>query len=140
MITVNIDGMADFSNLLLYFDRSVFNNFVNATILDELTTIMYRIKQDEGIPKEYKDSLVLWSSVEEGKVYLTAYVPSKMKWKKFGRHMVSERYRCPIHKYFGGELTPEYTGPDYIKQKFEEDKPRIINNIKSKILSYLRDI
>lgn len=88
--------MADFSKLLIYFNKEALSNFVNSTILDELSTLMYRVQQDSEIPREYKDSLILWSSTEEGRVYLTAYIPEKMKWKRFGRSMVSERYRCPL--------------------------------------------
>jgi len=138
MISVSVSGLEGLRTLIFYLDKSVFTNFCIEAIQDELTELMYEVDRDPEIPREYKDSLILFSNVQEGQVYLIAYSPGRTKWRRFGRHMVYEKYRCPIHKYFGGELTPEYTGLDYLSLKFKERKNDIITNIKNKILEYVR--
>jgi len=106
----------------------------------ELDKFIQIIRQDPNIPKEYKDAIITWTNKAIGEVYLAVYIPEKLKWKKFGPYMVWKKYKCPIRKYWGGELTLKYTGPDYLMELWREHKANIIKNIKDEILSYVRSI
>ena len=47
-------------------------------------------------------------------------------------------HNCPKRKYYGGELSPQYSGPSYLKEKWNSYKNTFINNIKSRIIEMIR--
>ena len=138
MIEVNVKGLEQLIKVVNWLDPEILKRSMLEIIIDELTTFMYKIEHDENIPEEYRKSLVLFTMEQEGKVMMMAYAPGKTKWKRKGRYMVWKRYRCPIRKYFGGELTPAYSGPEYLKMKWEEQKDQIVKKITSRIVSEIK--
>lgn len=139
MIRIEVSGLERYFKILHWLDPETIRIDVSIRIIeDEVDKIIQMIRQDPNIPKEYKDALITWSSESTGEVFLAVYWPEKYKMKKFGRYIVWRKYRCPIRKYWGGELTPAYTGPDYLMELWNRIKGQVIKNIKERILNYIR--
>lgn len=140
MIEVNIEGFEQLGNLV-DFDKAKFGNAAIRAIEYELSWLIDVIRNDPNIPDTYKNSLMMVlvskaAGVDRG-VTLIAYAPSKNNYKRFGNRLKWGNYICPIRKYFGGELAPEYNGPEYIRQLWILNKDKIVNNIKSRLMNVL---
>jgi hypothetical protein len=105
---------------------------------DELFSFAIQLKLDPDIPEEYSNALTSVIVREEKTVVLTVWSPEQWKKKRFGSRLEWEIYRCPKRKYFGGELAPEYTGPDYLKEKWNSYKDKFIMNVRSRIVEMIR--
>jgi len=139
LITISVEGIDKLLKILEGLKPWKIRINVSIPIIEkELDRFIQIIRQDPNIPREYKDALISWSNKAIGEVYLAIYIPDKLKYKKFGHYMVWRNYRCPIRKYWGGELSPAYTGPNYLMQLWNQHKTNIIKNIKDKIIEYIR--
>lgn len=138
MIEIEVTGLGKLGAIKHFLNIDEFQNMVTNIVYYEVWLLAEKIRNDPEIPQDYKDAMFISPNKETGKVTLAVFIPSKMKWARWGRVVEWEGYKCPIRKYYGGELTPEYSGPDYIKQKFATEKPKMISNIKAGIVNKIK--
>jgi len=138
MLIITVSGLVNLAFLSVRIDKDVLRSEVSEIIAEELDILIKRIRQDPKIPQDYKDALFLSVSPGTGYVFFGVFLPSKMKWLRFGLLKYKE-YTCPIRKYYGGEISPEYEGLDYIKKYWEEEKANILKNIKDRVAEYIRN-
>uniref|UniRef100_A0A6H1ZK88 Uncharacterized protein n=1 Tax=viral metagenome TaxID=1070528 RepID=A0A6H1ZK88_9ZZZZ len=137
MLIINVKGLVDLSLFAVYIDKDIIKNAVCEIIASELDIIIKKIRHDPKIPQEYKDALFLSVSPGTGYVFIGVFLPTEMKWVRFGVLQYKE-YTCTVRQYYGGALTPAYSGLDYIKQIWEEEKASILKNIKDRTAEYIR--
>lgn len=138
MIIINIEGFEDLIKFQSIFDIETFKTRLLDLIEGEFTRLYWIIQNDPNIPEDYKMAVFIYRNDESGYVGIGVFIKGKMKWLRFGKVLKYERYKCPVRKYFGGELVPAYTGPDYLKQLWEKEKDKIISNIRNWIINYFK--
>jgi hypothetical protein len=137
-IEVSITGYEKLGIISLNFNPAMFKAVVTGIVSQELMLIAESIQQDPNIPVEYKKAIFVSVNESTGKVSLGVFVPGEMKWKRWGKVMEWQNYICPIRKYYGGELAPEYNGPSYVKEKFKQMAPQVKSNIRNRVISYIK--
>ncbi|MEM2262555.1 MAG: hypothetical protein QXK24_08905 [Ignisphaera sp.] len=137
MIIITVTGIEQLIPLIHKLSLEHFLPYILDVIEWELWRLAIMIQQNPDIPPEYKLSLFLWRNDETGQVGLGVYMPEEMEWLRFGRVLKYKEYVCPVRKYFGGALTLAWTGPDYIKELWLQEKDKILNNIKQYIVRWL---
>ena len=139
MISISIEGIEDLLNLIQSLESRTITDNILDIIEDELWIFAQIIHSDNTIPDEYRNALGTKVIRELDTVVLMA-VPSeeRLKYIKFGTRLEWAAYKCPKRKYYGGELSPEYSGPSYLKEKWNSYKNTFINNIKSRIIEMIR--
>ena len=138
MIVINVEGMEELYGLIEALDPNAILEDALDIIDDELFSFAIQLKLDPDIPDEYSNALASTIIREEKTVVLLVWSPKEWKRKRFGSRLEWGIYRCPKRKYFGGELAPEYTGPDYLKEKWNSYKDKFIMNVRSRIVEMIR--
>jgi len=147
MITIDVAGLEKLAELIQNMSGNRFGARIGnisipdilALIQDELYEFAKLLYLDPSVPREYSSSITCVFDKEANSVYLVAW--GAERWKKkaeLGDAMAWRIYKCPKRGYFGGELSKEYTGPEYLVEKWREYRPIFINNIKMRLVQFLR--
>lgn len=141
MITVdiNIEGYESLSSIISFMNPNSFRQTMINIVTEELNTFAIMLKQDPSIPEEYRNSLTVTVIPEMDTVVLLAFGRKRWRWKRFSSRLNWKIYVCTIHRYVGGELSPEYTGPDYLKERWKYYKPIFLNKVNNRIKEYIRN-
>jgi hypothetical protein len=142
MITVNISGMEDLYSLIEALDPDAVLEDILDIIDDELMQYAIQLKLDPEIPEEYSNALTSVIIEEMNTVVLLAYFPEewkkKVEDKRFGTRMEWAIYNCTRRHYFGGKIAKEWTGPNWLRLKWDSYKDKFIMNVRSRIIEMIR--
>ena len=136
MIKVNVKGLdrlGDISSKLVNMGITLVD-----IIVDELWEYAKVLMNDREIPDSYKKAMFVSVIPELNSVVLAVDVPDQYKYERFGNRKEWAIYECPRRHYNGGKIVPEYTGPNYIREKWEQYKPIFISKVKSRIGESIR--
>jgi hypothetical protein len=136
-ISCNVNGLDSLANLIGKLNVNA-KEIIPEVIVEELWKFAELVYSDPDVPDEYKESLSLSVVPNLDTVVLYAYSPDKWKYKDFGNRLEWAIYRCPRRKYFGGKLSREYNGPDYLQEKWSSYKATFISNVKQRVVQSLR--
>ena len=139
MISISIEGIEDLFNLIQSLESTTITDSILDIIEDELWIFAQIIHSDSTIPAEYRNALATKVIKELDTVVLMA-IPSeeRLKYIKFGTRLEWAIYKCKKRRYYGGELSLQYSGPSYLKEKWNSYKNTFINNVKSRIIEMIR--
>lgn len=141
MIIIDVNGIEDLYSLREYLSAENLGPKTINIIVEELGEFAKFIKNDQNIPREYVDSLTSVIIANSNQVVFLAYQQKKWdrkrEYKAFKTKMEYMIYTCPKRKYFGGEIAPEYNGPDFLVEKWKQYSNTFINNVKTKIVYML---
>ena len=140
MIQITVDGLEKLDSLIVQLDKQQFIAAISNIIGNELDILYKKIEMDPDIPDTYKKAMFISVNTSTGMAMLSVFIKEEYQWIKWGKLLSWQNYKCPIRKYAGGELAPEYTGPSYIKDLFEKEKVNIKNNIRAKTVTYIRSV
>lgn len=138
MISITIEGDQQLHDLLDRFNITTEGKLILFVIENELVEFAKLLNIDPKIPKEYSSSLSTIIVEEMNTVVLVAWGQKYWENKRFGSKLEWMIYKCPKRKYFGGELAPEYNGPDYLKEQWKTYRPIFIQKVKDRISNILR--
>ena len=139
MISINVEGIENLAKISDSLDANELRLGVIGILEEELEVFANILHSDVNIPHEYSDSLSSVVNSTGDTVILVAWGGDRWQNRKFGNRLEWEVYMCPKRKYFGGELAPEYSGPDYLKERWELYRPKFINIVKERIVQWIRD-
>jgi electron transfer flavoprotein alpha subunit len=148
IIDCNVTGL---ENLQKLYDKFT-NNIVTIVdiLADEAEIFIDSIRADTNVPKEYADALAIVEVPNDNKIIIFTektqdrWLMERVKRDadtnqlRFGTKVEWALYVCPRRKYYGGKLALQYTGPDYIKEKWAAYKDTFISKVKQRIIEALR--
>jgi len=142
MIIINVEGMEELYGLIEALDPNAILEDALDIIDDELFSFAIQLKLDPEIPDEYSNALASVIIREMNTVVLIAYFPEewkkKVEAKRFGTRMEWAIYRCVKRFYFGGKIAKEWTGPNWLREKWNSYKDKFIMNVRSRIVEMIR--
>ena len=137
MIVITVEGIEKLLPILQKLRPENIRSFILDCVERELDRLYNIIQNEPDIPPDYQYAVFTWRNDDAGTAGIGVFIMGEMQYARFGRVVIYKEYRCPVRKYYGGAITPAWTGPDYLKMIWEREKDTVINNIKSSILSYL---
>lgn len=139
MISIEVTGLENLIVLTKRISSEDIKELLFGIIDDEFYTFSRILRMDPLIPLEYSRSLSSAIVRELDTIALLAWGSKRWDYRKFGSRLEWGIYMCPKRKYFGGELSPEYSGPDYLKERWEKYRSTFITNVKDRIITVIRE-
>lgn len=137
VIDTDVRGIEELINIANSFNVNA-KEIIPELIIDELWNFAETIHNDPDVPAEFKEALSLTVIPHTDEIILWIYSPDKFAHKDFGSRREWMLYNCPKRKYYGGKLSAEYNGPDYLRDKWTTYKATFINNIRQRIINSIR--
>jgi hypothetical protein len=148
IIDCNIIGLESLYKLIDRFNNNIIT--IVDILADEAEIFLESIRADPNVPPEYANSLSMIEVPNDNKIILFTE-KTEERWLmerikrdadtnqlRFGTKVEWSLYICPKRKYYGGKLTLQYNGPDYIKEKWNAYKDTFISKVKQRIIEALR--
>ena len=139
-VTLSVKGIEQLTSVLTNLSEEDIKEKALDILVDELVKVADQLQTDTNIPEEVRKAMIVYYGKLSGLAVLTVFVQGRLQWLRFGKVLKWRRYKCTVRKYYGGVLSPEYELPEYVKEKFEEAKPRIIDRVTRGIIDYIRSV